>query len=140
MSLARFWTTHITICNALARGRKVFFATGDTSVKRYFENNSEEPRRRAYKRRKEAYLQGTLTAVDERLGYYYETIDFGIACDTIQPGDKVALICGVRTPLILRTTSETSKLVSPALIPGLMTGRGWNGLLNEEDFTKISLS
>jgi hypothetical protein len=130
ISLAKIWQTHIAVCNALARGQKVFFCT---SLQLYANSCGEDPRQRAHHRRREADVEGPLLSKNV-------IIDFGMACDTIKPGDNLALICGVRMPIILRITSKTSKLVSPAIIPRLMTGRGWDDSLNIKNLTKIHLS
>lgn len=136
-SFAKIWRTHIAVCNALARGRKVFFCT---SLQLYANSCGEDPRQRAHHRRREADVEGPLLPKNGKLDTSHAIIDFGMACDTIEPGDKVALISGVRMPLILRISSGTSKLVSPAVIPRLMTGRGWDESLKTKDLTKIRLS
>jgi hypothetical protein len=136
-SLAKIWQTHIAVCNALARGRKVFFCT---SLQLYANCCGEDPRQRAHHRRREADVEGPLLSKNEKLDTSHVIIDFGMACDTIKPGDNLALICGIRMPLILQITSETSRLVSPAIIPRLMTGRGWDDSLKIKDLTKIHLS
>jgi hypothetical protein len=136
-SLAKIWQTHIAVCNALARGRKVFFCT---SLQLYANSCGGDPRRRAHHRRRKTDVEGPLLSRNGKLDTSHAIIDFGMACDTIEPGDKVALISGVRMPLILRISSGTSKLVSPAIIPRLMTGRGWDESLKIKDFTKIRLS
>jgi hypothetical protein len=137
ISLAKIWQTHIAVCNALARGQKVFFCT---SLQLYANSCGEDPRQRAHHRRREADVEGPLLSKNEKLDTSHVIIDFGMACDTIKPGDNLALICGVRMPIILRITSKTSKLVSPAIIPRLMTGRGWDDSLNIKNLTKIHLS
>ena len=136
-SLAKIWQTHIAVCNALARGRKVFFCT---SLKMYANSCGEDPRQRAHHRRREADVEGLLLSKNEKLDTSHVIIDFGMACNTIQPGDNLALVCGVRMPLLLRHTSKTSKLVSPAIVPRLMTGRGWDDSLGIKNLTKIHLS
>ncbi|KAE8450752.1 hypothetical protein EG329_005665 [Mollisiaceae sp. DMI_Dod_QoI] len=136
-SLARIWQTHIAVCNALARSRKVFFCT---SLQMYANSCYEDPRQRAHHRRREADVEGPLLSKDKELDTSHAVIDFGMACDAVKPGDNLALICGVRIPLILRITPETSKLVSPAFIPRLMTGRGWDDSLKIADLTEIHLS
>ncbi|KAE9367526.1 hypothetical protein N431DRAFT_444660 [Stipitochalara longipes BDJ] len=107
-SLAKIWQTHIAVCNALARGRKVLFYT---SLQLYANSCGGDPRRRAHHRRRGAEVEEPLLSKNEKLDTTHAIIDFGMACDTIKPGDNLALICGVRIPLILRITSETSKLV-----------------------------
>ena len=136
-SRAKIWQTHIAVCNALARGRKVFFCT---SLPFYTNSYGGDPRQRAHHRRREAEVEGPLLSKNKKLDTSHVIIDFGMACDTIQPGNNIALIGGVRMPLILRTTTERSKLVSPAIIPRLMTGRGWDDSLKIKDLTKIHLS
>ena len=95
---------------------------------------------RAHHRRREADVEGLLPSNDKKLDPSQVIIDFGMGCDTIKPGDNLALLCGVRIPLLLRMTSTTSKLVSPAIVPRLMTGRGWDDSLKIADLTKIHLS
>lgn len=136
-SLAKIWQTHIAICNALARSQKVFFCT---SLQLYGINCGEDPRQRAHHRRREVDVGGPLLSKNEKLDASHIIIDFGMACDTIKPGDNLALIGGVRMPLLLRITPETSKLISPAIIPRLMTGRGWDDSLEITNLTKIHLS
>jgi len=128
--------THIAVCNALARGRKVFFCT---SLQLHANSYREDPRQRAHHRGRIAN-EGQSRSKNRKNNTNYVLIDFGIACDTIKPGDNLALISGVRMPLLLRTTSETSKLVSPAVAPHLMTGRGWDDALKQQDLAKIHLA
>jgi hypothetical protein len=135
-SLAKIWQTHIAVCNALARSRKVFFCT---TLRLYANSCGEDPRQRAHHRRRGAGVEGLLSK-NKKLDASHVIIDFGMACDAIKPGDNLALICGVRIPLILRITPETTKLVSPAIIPRLMTGRGWDDSLKINELTKIHLS
>jgi hypothetical protein len=137
ISLAKIWQTHIAVCNALARSRKVFFYT---SLRLYANSYGEDPRQRAHHRRRGANFEGPLLSKTKKFDTSHVIIDFGMACDAIKHGDNLALICGVRIPLILRITSETTKLVSPAIIPRLMTGRGWDDSLKINDLTKIHLS
>jgi hypothetical protein len=136
-SLAKIWQTHIAVCNALARGRKVFFCT---SLQLYANSCEEDPRQRAHHRKRDANVEKPLLSENEKREISQFTIDFGMACDTIKPGDKLALICGVRVPLVLRVASGTCKLVSPAIIPRLMTGRGWDDSLKIKNLAKIRLS
>jgi hypothetical protein len=136
-SLAKIWQTHIAVCNALARGRKVFFCT---SLQLYANSCGEDPRQRAHHRRREAHVEGALLSKNGKIDTSQIISDFGMACDTIKPGDKLTLVCGVRMPLLLPITSEAYKLVSPAIIPRLMTGRGWDDSLKIKNLTKIPLS
>jgi hypothetical protein len=153
-SLARVWRTHIAVCNALARSQKVLFCT---SLQLYANSCGGDPRQRAHRRRRRVDVapdqpspppprppgppeQGHLLDENEKLDTSRVIIDFGMACDAIKPGDNLALVSGVRMPLVLRITSETSKLVSPAVIPRLMTGRGWDDSLKVKNLTEIHLS
>jgi hypothetical protein len=137
-SLAKIWQTHIAVCNALARGRKVFFFT---SLQLYANSCGEDPRQRAHHRRREADVEGALLSKNGKPDTSQIIIDFGMACDNIKPGDNLALICGVRVPLVLRVASlRTSEVVSPAIIPRLMTGRGWDDSLETKNLTKINIS
>jgi len=136
-SHAKVWKTHITICNALARGRRVLFSI---SVRMHYIASQRDPRQRAHQRRREEDVEGTSRSIVEERGVHYDIADIGIACDTVQPGDNIILVGGVRTPLVIRATSELYTLVSPALIPSLMAGHGWNDSLKNEDLTKFSLS
>lgn len=108
--------------------------------KLYTNSCGEDPRQRAHHRGREADVEGLLLPRNRKSDSSHVIIDFGMACEAVKPGDNVALICGVQIPLILRIASETSKLVSPAIIPRLMIGRGWGDSLKIEDLTKIHLS
>jgi hypothetical protein len=62
----------------------------------------------------------------------------GKALPSIQEGDVVMLISGVKFPMIARKTGETYQLVSPAYVHGMMYGEKWPD--NVEDLTDIVLS
>jgi hypothetical protein len=135
---AKIWETQIAMCNTLAQNQKVLFSTNEK--KSYYDSSRSDPRRLAHHRRRDADAGKTSPSVDEVDDIQYATVNIGIACETVQPGDNIILVGGVRTPLVIRTTSTTQKLISPAVVPNLMTGRGWSHSIKSEHLTTFSLA
>jgi hypothetical protein len=51
----------------------------------------------------------------------------GITCGCVKPGDLVALISGVSTPMILRTDEKGYQVLQAAFLGGVMNGELWKG-------------
>jgi hypothetical protein len=136
--LENVWETHVTLCNALARHRKVLFSTKEKRVR--LDISHVDPRRRAHNRRLDKYLSQRSTRGKKIVNRVDHRVSIGVAEVTVQPGDKIILVGGVQTPLIIRTTLTKHKLISPAMIPSLMTGRGWVNSIEDENLTLFELN
>jgi hypothetical protein len=61
----------------------------------------------------------------------------GLALGAIEEGDVVAIVAGLKTPIVLRKRGEKYALVGYTVVPGIMRGEAWPS--SPEDLQEIDL-
>lgn len=117
--------TQISICNCLAKTGGVVFVTNHFHI--------EEPP--SFRRLNE------LLGSSKRKGQSdWMPRSIGIGSHNVRPGDSVILIARVFSPLIIRYDSDSTRLVSPAIVQGVMQGETWDTSWSMEDLEEFILS
>jgi hypothetical protein len=117
--------TQISICNCLAKTGRTIFATNHLHVE-----NSPADR-----------FNMMFEDIRKREGESdWKPRTIGVGSRNVRAGDYVVLIAGVSSPLIIRRDRVSTRIVSPAVVQGVMEGETWDVSWKAGDLEKFMLS
>jgi hypothetical protein len=167
-SFQDIFSTHIAVCNNLAKGGRSVFVTNmihncpkkpPSAVLlpwKFFltDGNSpsnewirgwrgrilDEERERPSHRRRFSRVDPSEDWLLSAASTYGNGRTIGVCSGDVQEGDRLILISGLTLPVILRQDATSTRLVGVAMVNYIMEGQGWDPRWQEQDLEEFFLS